>query len=138
VSLPRLLRGTTPARVTLAALPVSVALGLLTPVWRNWWMGALSLFVWSIGYTLVAINSISYRQQVTPEHMLGRVNTAGRMLAWGLGWTGGALLAGVLSGLIGLRATLFTMAGLAAVGLVVAYTSPLVSRHSVRQEEQAV
>ena len=57
--------------------------------------------------------------------MLGRVNTAGRMLAWGLGWTGGAFLAGVLSSLIGLQPTLFTMAGLAGVGVLVAYTSPL-------------
>ncbi len=125
VSLPRLLRGTTPERVTLAALPVSVALGLLTPAWTTWWLGALSLFAWSIGYTLVAVNSISYRQQVTPEHMLGRVNTAGRMLAWGLGWTGGAFVAGVLSGWLGVRATLFTMAGLASLGVLVAWTSPL-------------
>lgn len=126
-SLPRLLRGTTPARVTLVALPFSVALGLLTPLWHTWWLGALSLFAWSIGYTLVAINAISYRQQETPEHMLGRVNTAGRMLAWGLGWTGGAFLAGALSEVIGLRPTLFTMAGLAAVGVLVAWTSPLVA-----------
>ncbi|MGN6576464.1 MAG: MFS transporter [Nocardioides sp.] len=136
VSLPRLLRGTTPERVTLAALPVSVALGLLTPVWTTWWLGALSLFAWSIGYTLVAINSISYRQQVTPEHMLGRVNTAGRMLAWGLGWTGGAFVAGVLSGVLGLRTTLFTMAGLAAIGVLVAWTSPLV--RSPRRESEGV
>jgi MFS family permease len=134
VSLPRLLRGTTPERVTLAALPLSVALGLLTPVWNTWWLGALSLFAWSVGYTLVAINSISYRQQVTPEHMLGRVNTAGRMLAWGMGWTGGAFLAGVLSSMLGLRPTLFTMAALAAVGVVVAYTSPL-PRSSRREPE---
>jgi hypothetical protein len=134
VSLPRLLRGTTPERVTLAALPLSVALGLLTPVWSTWWLGALSLFAWSVGYTLVAINSISYRQQVTPEHMLGRVNTAGRMLAWGMGWTGGAFLAGVLSSVLGLRPTLFTMAALAAVGVVVAYTSPL-PRSSRREPE---
>lgn len=134
VSLPRLLRGTTPERVTLAALPLSVALGLLTPVWSTWWLGALSLFAWSVGYTLVAINSISYRQQVTPEHMLGRVNTAGRMLAWGMGWTGGAFLAGVLSSVLGLRPTLFTMAALAGVGVVVAYTSPL-PRSSRREPE---
>lgn len=136
-SLPRLLRGTTPARVTLVALPFSVALGLLTPLWHTWWLGALSLFAWSVGYTLVAINSISYRQQVTPEHMLGRVNTAGRMLAWGLGWTGGAFLAGALSEVIGLRPTLFTMAGLASVGVLVAWTSPLVAASRPVPAEQA-
>jgi MFS family permease len=134
-SLPRLLRGTSPARVTLAALPVSVALGLVTPVWDTWWLGALSLLAWSVGYTLVAINSISYRQEVTPEHMLGRVNTAGRMLAWGMGWTGGAFLAGILSGLVGLRPTLFTMAGLACVGVVVAWTSPLVKASRTAVDE---
>lgn len=101
VSLPRLLRGTTPARVTLAALPVSAVLGVLTPLWHVWWLGALSLLVWSLGYTLVAINSISYRQQVTPEHLLGRVNTAGRMLAWGMGWTGGSFLGAALVPVLG-------------------------------------
>jgi len=125
VSLPRLLRGTTPAKVTLVALPFSAVLGVLTPVWDLWWVAALSLLVWSIAYTMVAINSISYRQQVTPEHLLGRVNTAGRMLAWGVGWTGGAFLAGGLSELIGLRGTLFVMTGVAFVGVVVAWTSPL-------------
>ena len=100
-------------------------LGVLTPVWSLWWAGALSLLVWSAAYTLVAVNSISYRQQVTPEHLLGRVNTAGRMLAWGAGWTGGAFVAGALSGVLGVRPTLFVMTGVAFVGVVVAWTSPL-------------
>jgi MFS family permease len=125
VTLPRLLRRTTPARVALVALPVSAVLGVLTPVWSLWWAGALSLLVWSAAYTLVAVNSISYRQQVTPEHLLGRVNTAGRMLAWGAGWTGGAFVAGALSGVLGVRPTLFVMTGVAFVGVVVAWTSPL-------------
>ena len=132
VTLPRLLRGTTPARITLLALPVSAVLGVLTPVWEVWWVGALSLLTWGVAYTLVAINSISYRQQVTPEHLLGRVNTAGRMLAWGMGWTGGAFLAGALSSQLGLRSTLFAMTGVAFVGVVVAWTSPL------RQDAQSI
>lgn len=132
VTLPRLLRGTTPARITLLALPVSAVLGVLTPVWEVWWVGALSLLAWGVAYTLVAINSISYRQQVTPEHLLGRVNTAGRMLAWGMGWTGGAFLAGALSSQLGLRSTLFAMTGVAFVGVVVAWTSPL------RQDAQTI
>lgn len=125
VSLPRLLRGTTPARVALVALPVSAVLGVTTPLWDIWWVAALWLLIWSIAYTLVAINSISYRQQVTPEHLLGRVNTAGRMLAWGMGWTGGAFIAGVLSGTLGLRTALFVMTAVPFVGVVVAWTSPL-------------
>ncbi|HET6651979.1 MAG TPA: MFS transporter [Nocardioides sp.] len=127
LTLPRLLRrSTTPARITLLALPFSALMGVATPLWDAWWAGALSLFVWSIFYTLVVINSISYRQQVTPEPLLGRVNTAGRMLSWGLGWTGGAFLAGVLSRWLGLQGTLFAVTAVAFVGVAVAWTSPLV------------
>lgn len=125
VSLPRLLRETTPARVALLALPVSALLGLTTPIWNSWWLGALFLLMWSVAYTMVAINSISYRQQVAPEHLLGRVNTTARMLSWGLGWTGGAFVAGALSGWLGLHITLFVITAFAFVGVVVAWTSPL-------------
>jgi hypothetical protein len=125
VSLPRLLRGTTPARVALVALPVSAVLGVTTPLWQTWWVAAMWLLLWSIAYTMVAINSISYRQQVTPEPLLGRVNTAGRMLAWGIGWTGGAFIAGGVSQLVGLQSALLAMTGVAFVGVAVAWTSPL-------------
>ncbi len=57
--------------------------------------------------------------------MLGRVNTAGRMLAWGMGWTGGAFLAGVLVGWLGLVPTLVVLSSTGAVATVVAWTSPL-------------
>lgn len=125
LSLPRLLRGTTPARVTLVALPFSAVLGVVTPVWSDWRLGALSLLVWSVFYTTVVINSISYRQEVTPEHLLGRVNTAGRMLSWGVGWTGGAFLAGALASTIGVQATMFACTAASFVGVLVAWTSPL-------------
>jgi hypothetical protein len=124
--LPRLLRRTTPARITLLAIPASATLGVITPVWHRWWLGALFLVVWSIFYTLVAINGVTYRQQATPDHLLGRVNTAGRMLAWGVGWTGGAVVAGALAPWLGLGGTLFTVTSLAFAGVVVAWTSPLV------------
>ena len=97
----------------------------MRPVWHTWWAAALSLLVWSVAYTMVFINTISYRQLVTPDHLVGRVNTTGRMLAWGLGWSGGALAAGLLSGWLGLQPTLFVVTGCAFVGVVVAYTSPL-------------
>lgn len=137
-TLPRLLRGTTPARVTLVALPFSAALGLLTPLWDTWWVAALSLLAWSVVYTMVAINSISYRQQVTPEPLLGRVNTAGRMLAWGLGWTGGAFAAGAASHWLGLRSTLLVVTAVAVVGVVVAWTSPLRAGLQTVEDEPAV
>ncbi|MGA9749607.1 MAG: MFS transporter [Nocardioides sp.] len=134
LSLPRLLRGTTPARVTLLALPFSAVLGVVTPLWTDWRLGAVSLLVWSIFYTTVVINSISYRQQVTPEHLLGRVNTAGRMLSWGVGWTGGAFLAGVLANQMGVQGTMLVCTAASFVGVLVAWTSPLVRARELAVE----
>jgi hypothetical protein len=91
----------------------------------SWWVAALLMVLWGASYQLVVVNSITYRQQVTPEHLLGRVNTAGRMLAWGMGWTGGAFLAGVLVGWLGLVPTLVALSLMQVVATVVAWTSPL-------------
>ncbi|MEJ7833341.1 MAG: MFS transporter [Nocardioides sp.] len=125
LALPRVLRRHRPERITLLALPFSAVGALVVPLLSVWWVAALGLAAWSVSYTLIVINSISYRQIVTPEHLLGRVNTAGRMLSWGMGWTGGAFLAGALVGLLGLVATLEAMSAMIAVAVVVAWTSPL-------------
>jgi hypothetical protein len=74
---------------------------------------------------LVVVNTISYRQQVTPEALLGRVNTTGRLLSWGVGWTLGAFAGGVLSHQIGVRPAMVSMASLSVAAVVVAWTSPL-------------
>jgi MFS family permease len=132
VALPRLLRRRTPGQVALAALPVSAALGIVTPLARQWPVAAAALFTWSCVYTLVTINTISYRQQVTPEHLLGRVNTAGRMLSWGVGWTLGAVLGGVLGNVLGVQRGMLALTSLGVVAVVVAWTSPL--RHSAYRE----
>jgi MFS family permease len=124
-ALPRLLRRMSAGRVTLVALPVASVFAILTPLTRSWWLASIGMFLWSCGYTLVAVNSISYRQQVTPERLLGRVNTAGRMLSWGVGWTFGALSAGLLGGLVGIQAAMVAMGGLEGVACLVAWASPL-------------
>ncbi len=132
IALPRLLRRTSAARITLDALPVSAALGIVTPFASSWAVGAAALFLWSTAYTLVVVNGISYRQEVTPEHLLGRVNTAGRMLAWGLGWTSGAFLGGAIGNVVGVRPAMAAMAALGVVACVVAWTSPLRRNGGVR------
>ena len=123
--LPRLLRLTTPARLCLLALPASAVFGLVSARASDWRMACVGLAGWSVAYQLVIVNSISYRQQVTPERLLGRVNTAGRMLSWGLGWTGGAVVAGALSTRIGLPWALLAMTLLIVPAVVLAWTSPL-------------
>ncbi len=125
VALPRLLRSTTAARIALLALPASAVLGILTGAAPTWPLAAVGLFGWSCAYTMVVVNSISYRQQVTPEHLLGRVNTAGRMLSWGVGGTLGALAGGVLGHLIGIQPAMVAIASLTLVAVALAWTSPL-------------
>ncbi|GAA4359701.1 MFS transporter [Angustibacter luteus] len=125
VLLPRLLSWLGPEWLCLWALPASAVLGVLTALAPTWQLGALGLGCWGVAYSLVVVNSITYRQMVTPEPLLGRVNTTGRMLSWGLGWTGGALVAGLLATHAGTRAALVAMASLSLVAVLVAWTSPL-------------
>lgn len=124
-ALPRLLRRASAARIALAALPVSAVLGVVAALAPNWQFAALGLLAWSCAYTLVVVNSISYRQQVTPEPLMGRVNTAGRMLSWGLGWSVGAVVGGSVGHLIGIRPALAAMAAVSVIAVVIAWMSPL-------------
>ncbi len=125
LGLPRLLKRMPPAAVTLYAIPVSAALGIVSPLMPNWELAAIALLVWGSAYVLVIVNAVSYRQQVTPEQLLGRVNTAGRMLSWGVGWTGGSVVGGVLGSWLGIRSGMVLMGVGGVVAVVVAWTSPL-------------
>jgi len=57
------------------------------------------------------VAQVSYRQSVTPRHLLGRMNASTRFVVWGV-MPLGALTGGLLGSLLGIRPTLF----LAAVG----------------------
>lgn len=59
-----------------------------------------------LGQIIYAITSVSLRQHLCPERMLGRVNATMRVLVLGL-FPIGALVGGLLGELIGLRATLW-------------------------------
>jgi hypothetical protein len=120
--LPRLLLHTGSARLCQLALPASALLGVLCARATDWRLACVLMAGWGVAYQLVVVNSITYRQQVTPERLLGRVNTAGRMLSWGLGWTGGATAAGALSSRLGVRGALLVMTLLLVPAVVLAWT----------------
>lgn len=136
VSLPRLLRYTTPVGVVLAAVPFSAVLGVAAAAVGSWRLGGLCLLGWSVAWTLVAISAVSYRQQVAPEHLTGRVSTAGRMLAWGVGWTGGALTSGLVGQLVGVRTAMITLTALGSAGAALAWLPPLRAAHHCRAGPQ--
>jgi MFS family permease len=122
---PRLLRVFTPNRLALLWLPVAGVSGVVVAMTSTWQVAVAVMVVWGVSYQGVVLNSMTYRQQVTPEPLLGRVNTAGRMLSFGVGWTGGALGASALAGLIGLREALVAVVSVGLVAAVYGWLSPL-------------
>jgi predicted MFS family arabinose efflux permease len=134
VVMPRLLRHTTPAALTLAAIPVSALAGLGVALARHWAVATAVMVIWGLAYQLVIIATLTYRQQETPEHLLSRVNTAGRMLSWGVGWTLGSLVAGALAEQVGTRAAMVALVSFVSVAAAFAWLSPLRAHATVRSE----
>ena len=122
---PRLLRRFGSARLTLLAMPVSGTAGIAVAASRNWAVAAVVMILWGLAYQLVIINALNYRQEVTPEHLLSRVNTAARRLSWGLGWTVGATVSGALAQVVSIRTAMLTMACFGVAAVVVGWLSPL-------------
>jgi hypothetical protein len=60
--------------------------------------------------TIYNISQVSYRQAITPDRMLGRMNASMRFMVWGT-MPLGALTGGVLGTVFGLKTTLI-VAGL--------------------------
>lgn len=76
--------------------------------------------------------TVAFRQRITPDHLLGRVNAVYRLLAWGAVPVG-ALLGGALAELVGLR-PMFAVAALVAVAPLVALLR--VNESTMRRVEQ--
>ncbi|MFI7126549.1 MFS transporter [Nonomuraea sp. NPDC050153] len=99
------------ARMTWLAVTVGAPFGLLLPMTQADWRVAC-FAITSIGLTwsatLMNVGQITYRQTVTPEHLLGRVNASARFVTWGI-MPLGALLGGLLAQQIGVREALWVI-----------------------------
>ena len=84
----------------------------------------MAWLVWSIARLTVNANGITVRQLLTPDELQGRVNTTGRMVAWG-GTPFGALLGGLAADAYGIRTAYLLLAVPAAIGLLLALASPV-------------
>lgn len=87
--------------VPLATLLIPLADGPLPAVLTM----LLAAQIGDVALAIFSINELSLRQAVTPDHLLGRVNSCMRLIETGVGPVG-ALLGGALGALIGLRATM--------------------------------
>jgi len=70
------------------------------------------------------IGQVSYRQAITPDRLLGRMNATMRFMVWGT-LPVGALIGGALGSAIGLRPTLWVAAALGLVSPFFVFASPL-------------
>jgi MFS family permease len=73
------------------------------------WLVAAGFVVAGVGTVVWNVITLSLRQRISPDHLLGRVNAGYRQLAWG-SMPIGALLGGTLGELFGVRAV-FLLAG---------------------------
>lgn len=73
-------------------------------------LGGLTIMMWNI-------TTVSFRQRVTPDHLLGRVNSTYRLVAWGT-LPLGAALGGALGELLGVR-SVFAIMGLVAFSVLI-------------------
>jgi MFS family permease len=108
----------------LAANVAAVALLAIAPSY-GW---ALVLYcAYELVYLMVTSTGITVRQMLSPDHMQARVNTAGRLIAYG-GQPVGALLGGLLAELLPIRLTFALLALGVAAGACLAGWACLGSR----------
>jgi predicted MFS family arabinose efflux permease len=101
----------------------AAALALLSAAPSYGW-ALVAFFCYELVYALVTTTGITVRQMLTPDQLQSRVNTAGRMIAWG-GTPVGALLGGLLAELLPIRFAFGLLAISAAVGAGLAARSCL-------------
>ncbi|MFI9553044.1 MFS transporter [Nonomuraea endophytica] len=98
------------------ALPAgAVLIGVPAATTSPYLVGA-GFFVGGIGIVVANVVMVSLRQRITPDAMLGRVNSCYRLIAWGT-MPLGALMGGLLAQQIGLRPLFAVMALVALTGL---------------------
>ncbi|GIH92433.1 MFS transporter [Planobispora siamensis] len=103
---------------------------LLVPLTAGGWRLALyplGCLLSGVAGSVFSINQLSYRQRITPERMLGRMNASMRFLMWGAAPLGG-LLGGVLGAWFGPHGLLW----IAACGISAAHLPVLTCRRILR------
>ncbi|MCO8277796.1 MFS transporter [Actinoplanes sp. TRM 88003] len=124
LALPRLSRAVGVGRLSIAGylmfLLAVLALAGTEQVWAALLLWAACDFASATAIT----NGITVRQQLTPDHLQGRVNTTGRMIAWG-GTPVGAALGGLIADTHGVATAYALLAAPVALGLGILLFSPV-------------
>jgi MFS family permease len=107
--------------IAVSSVSVALLVGVASVTANVFAVGA-AFFAGGVGVIILNVIMVSLRQRITPDRLLGRVNSCYRLVAWGT-MPLGTLLAGVLGSTIGVR-WVFAIMGLLALttlaGLLVA------------------
>lgn len=114
------------ACVVLVGVPAVTAHPLL--VGSGFFLGGLAIATWNV-------LTVSLRQRVTPDHLLGRVNSGYRLVAWGT-MPLGAATGGVLAQIFGLT-TAFAVAALLTLSTLTVILTRLTDTRMDRAEREA-
>jgi MFS family permease len=100
-----------------------------------WMVGAISV---SVGFATIVWNviTVSLRQAIIPDEILGRVNSTYRFIGWGA-IPVGALAGGLLADNFGLRAP-FVVGGIGTLATAVFMSQAVNTRSMVEAEQEAL
>jgi Na+/melibiose symporter-like transporter len=128
-------QGQTIVFVIAVTAPFGLLLAVVQPGWMLW-LAAVGFGVMTFGGTVYNIAQVSFRQGLTPERLLGRMNATMRFLVWGTMPLGG-LIGGVLGGVVGVRETVVIgMAGECLTFLPVFFSPLRTMRELPRGDER--
>ncbi len=96
----------------------------------------VGMLVTGAGNTLFNITSRTLTQTLTPDHLLGRVNSSGLFLGMGI-LPAGSLIGGVLGGTLGTQTTLLIAGGGIMFGWLWVFFSPLRRMRTIPQNQTA-
>lgn len=100
---------------------------LLVPFARaDWrlWLAASGSVVFGIGVVVYNVTQVSFRQTITPDELLGRMNATMRFIVWGTMPLGG-LAGGLLGATIGVHPTIWVACAGMLISVVPLLLSPL-------------
>lgn len=121
---------------TLLAIVVDAAMvGVLAFTANVYVIGAL-FFLGGVSIMIWNVIAVSLRQRITPDHLLGRVNSGYRLVAWGT-MPVGAALGGALAQWLGLEAVFAIMGALTLSGVVLAATLSNAEMHRAEADAAA-
>lgn len=104
------------ARTLWLTLVAAVVLPLVQGLTSSAWVFAGAAVVFGATAVLWNVITVSLRQRVIPDHLLGRVNAVYRFLGWGA-MPLGALAGGLLADAFGLRAPFVAASAIMVVGI---------------------